>query len=136
MRQRGEMLYSCTFLYSFCSKHASSLLMTIRITALFTVFLCSDFTPAGFIILLVLSLLFTHLIVSPLCYPLSDGSDLDTVSHGSLESTNDSAERTSIDTDFTKMDSSDDGFSTGKEPKTSNYSTLNFSFYHFCCVDV
>uniref|UniRef100_A0A1A8M8M7 DENN/MADD domain containing 4A n=1 Tax=Nothobranchius pienaari TaxID=704102 RepID=A0A1A8M8M7_9TELE len=44
---------------------------------------------------------------------LSDGSDLDTVSHGSLDSTNDSAERTSIDTDFTKMDSSDDGFSTG-----------------------
>ncbi|XP_019731468.1 C-myc promoter-binding protein isoform X3 [Hippocampus comes] len=44
---------------------------------------------------------------------LSDGSDLDTVSHGSLDSTNDSAERTSIDTDFNKMDSSDDGFSTG-----------------------
>uniref|UniRef100_A0AAX7SJE0 DENN/MADD domain containing 4A n=1 Tax=Astatotilapia calliptera TaxID=8154 RepID=A0AAX7SJE0_ASTCA len=46
---------------------------------------------------------------------LSDGSDLDTVSHGSLDSANDSAERTSIDTDFTKMDSSDDGFSTGRE---------------------
>ncbi|XP_068170263.1 C-myc promoter-binding protein isoform X1 [Antennarius striatus] len=44
---------------------------------------------------------------------LSDGSDFDTVSHGSLDSVNDSAERTSIDTDFTKMDSSDDGFSTG-----------------------
>uniref|UniRef100_A0A8C7ZTR8 DENN/MADD domain containing 4A n=1 Tax=Oryzias sinensis TaxID=183150 RepID=A0A8C7ZTR8_9TELE len=44
---------------------------------------------------------------------LSDGSDLDTVSHGSMDSANDSAERTSIDTDFTKMDSSDDGFSTG-----------------------
>ncbi|XP_011605704.1 C-myc promoter-binding protein isoform X3 [Takifugu rubripes] len=44
---------------------------------------------------------------------LSDGSDLDTVSHGSLDSANDSVERTSIDTDFTKMDSSDDGFSTG-----------------------
>ncbi|KAM3870268.1 LOW QUALITY PROTEIN: C-myc promoter-binding protein [Diretmus argenteus] len=44
---------------------------------------------------------------------LSDGSDLDTVSHGSLDSANDSAERTSIDTDFTKMDSSDDGCSTG-----------------------
>uniref|UniRef100_A0A672J686 DENN/MADD domain containing 4A n=1 Tax=Salarias fasciatus TaxID=181472 RepID=A0A672J686_SALFA len=44
---------------------------------------------------------------------LSDGSDLDTVSHGSLDSANDSAERVSIDTDFTKMDSSDDGFSTG-----------------------
>ncbi|XP_056137152.1 C-myc promoter-binding protein [Lampris incognitus] len=42
-----------------------------------------------------------------------DGSDLDTVSHGSLDSANDSAERTSIDTDFTKMDSSDDGCSTG-----------------------
>uniref|UniRef100_A0A8C5EV22 DENN/MADD domain containing 4A n=1 Tax=Gouania willdenowi TaxID=441366 RepID=A0A8C5EV22_GOUWI len=46
---------------------------------------------------------------------LSDGSDLDTVSHGSLDSVNDSAERTSIDTDFTKMDSSDDGFSTGED---------------------
>lgn len=44
---------------------------------------------------------------------LSDGSDLDTVSHGSLDSANDSAELTSIDTDFTKIDSSDDGFSTG-----------------------
>uniref|UniRef100_A0A7N8XCS5 DENN/MADD domain containing 4A n=1 Tax=Mastacembelus armatus TaxID=205130 RepID=A0A7N8XCS5_9TELE len=51
---------------------------------------------------------------------LSDGSDLDTVSHGSLDSANDSAERTSIDTDFTKMDSSDDGFSTGR--KTQYYS--------------
>uniref|UniRef100_A0A8C4DWM6 DENN/MADD domain containing 4A n=1 Tax=Dicentrarchus labrax TaxID=13489 RepID=A0A8C4DWM6_DICLA len=48
---------------------------------------------------------------------LSDGSDLDTVSHGSLDSANDSAERTSIDTDFTKMDSSDDGFSTGRKPQ-------------------
>uniref|UniRef100_A0A671V9E7 DENN/MADD domain containing 4A n=1 Tax=Sparus aurata TaxID=8175 RepID=A0A671V9E7_SPAAU len=48
---------------------------------------------------------------------LSDGSDLDTVSHGSLDSANDSAERTSIDTDFTKMDSSDDGFSTGRKPR-------------------
>uniref|UniRef100_A0A4W6DI60 DENN/MADD domain containing 4A n=1 Tax=Lates calcarifer TaxID=8187 RepID=A0A4W6DI60_LATCA len=45
------------------------------------------------------------------------GSDLDTVSHGSLDSANDSAERTSIDTDFTKMDSSDDGFSTGGKPQ-------------------
>ncbi|KAM9480967.1 C-myc promoter-binding protein isoform 2-T2 [Clarias gariepinus] len=44
---------------------------------------------------------------------LSDASDLDSVSHGSLDSTNDSAERASIDTDFTKMDSSDDGSSTG-----------------------
>ncbi|XP_040927132.1 C-myc promoter-binding protein isoform X2 [Betta splendens] len=44
---------------------------------------------------------------------LSDGSDLDTVSHGSLDSANDSVERTSIDTDFNKMDSSDDGFSSG-----------------------
>uniref|UniRef100_A0A8B9RA79 DENN/MADD domain containing 4A n=1 Tax=Astyanax mexicanus TaxID=7994 RepID=A0A8B9RA79_ASTMX len=44
---------------------------------------------------------------------LSDASDLDSVSHGSLDSTNDSAERASIDTDFTKMDSSDDGASTG-----------------------
>uniref|UniRef100_A0A7N6BDV5 DENN/MADD domain containing 4A n=1 Tax=Anabas testudineus TaxID=64144 RepID=A0A7N6BDV5_ANATE len=46
---------------------------------------------------------------------LSDGSDLDTLSHGSLDSANDSAERTSIDTDFTKMDSSDDGFSTAAD---------------------
>ncbi|XP_067090555.1 C-myc promoter-binding protein [Osmerus mordax] len=44
---------------------------------------------------------------------LSDCSDLDTVSHGSVDSANDSAERASIDTDFTKMDSSDDGSSTG-----------------------
>uniref|UniRef100_A0A673YK32 DENN/MADD domain containing 4A n=1 Tax=Salmo trutta TaxID=8032 RepID=A0A673YK32_SALTR len=44
---------------------------------------------------------------------LSDYSDLDTVSHGSEDSTNDSVERVSIDTDFTKMDSSDDGSSTG-----------------------
>uniref|UniRef100_A0A8C5CLF7 DENN/MADD domain containing 4A n=1 Tax=Gadus morhua TaxID=8049 RepID=A0A8C5CLF7_GADMO len=43
----------------------------------------------------------------------SDGSDLDTVSHGSLDSVNDSNERTSIDADFNKMDSSDDGCSTG-----------------------
>uniref|UniRef100_A0AAQ5Z950 DENN/MADD domain containing 4A n=1 Tax=Amphiprion ocellaris TaxID=80972 RepID=A0AAQ5Z950_AMPOC len=50
---------------------------------------------------------------------LSDGSDLDTVSHGSLDSANDSAERTSIDTDFTKMDSSDDGFSTGRRTQHS-----------------
>uniref|UniRef100_A0AAQ4NWZ9 DENN/MADD domain containing 4A n=1 Tax=Gasterosteus aculeatus aculeatus TaxID=481459 RepID=A0AAQ4NWZ9_GASAC len=49
------------------------------------------------------------------------GSDLDTVSHGSLDSANDSAERTSIDTDFTKMDSSDDGFSTGAILSHSNY---------------
>ncbi|CAL8261833.1 unnamed protein product [Merluccius merluccius] len=45
--------------------------------------------------------------------PISDGSDLDTVSHGSLDSVNDSAEHTSIDADFNKMDSSDDGCSTG-----------------------
>lgn len=50
-------------------------------------------------------------------YLPSDGSDLDTVSHGSLDSANDSAERVSIDTDFTKMDSSDDGFSTGRKPR-------------------
>uniref|UniRef100_A0A7N6A3U6 DENN/MADD domain containing 4A n=1 Tax=Anabas testudineus TaxID=64144 RepID=A0A7N6A3U6_ANATE len=52
---------------------------------------------------------------------LSDGSDLDTLSHGSLDSANDSAERTSIDTDFTKMDSSDDGFSTGRKTQQSEY---------------
>ncbi|XP_052008438.1 C-myc promoter-binding protein-like isoform X2 [Xyrauchen texanus] len=44
---------------------------------------------------------------------MSDASDLDNVSHGSLDSANDSAERVSIDTDFTKMDSSDDRSSTG-----------------------
>ncbi|KTF70989.1 hypothetical protein cypCar_00046698, partial [Cyprinus carpio] len=44
---------------------------------------------------------------------LSDASDLDNVSHGSLDSSNDSAERVSIDTDFTKMDSGDDRSSTG-----------------------
>uniref|UniRef100_A0AAY4D9L5 DENN/MADD domain containing 4A n=1 Tax=Denticeps clupeoides TaxID=299321 RepID=A0AAY4D9L5_9TELE len=44
---------------------------------------------------------------------LSDGSDLDNVSHGSLDSTNDSAERGSLDTDLTKMDSGDDRSSTG-----------------------
>ncbi|XP_026086364.1 C-myc promoter-binding protein-like isoform X1 [Carassius auratus] len=44
---------------------------------------------------------------------LSDASDLDSVSHGSLDSSNDLAERVSIDTDFTKMDSSDDRSSTG-----------------------
>lgn len=59
------------------------------------------------------------------CYLLADGSDLDTVSHGSLDSANDSAERTSIDTDFTKMDSSDDGFSTGKKPEFASL-VLNF----------
>uniref|UniRef100_A0AAR2JW09 UDENN domain-containing protein n=1 Tax=Pygocentrus nattereri TaxID=42514 RepID=A0AAR2JW09_PYGNA len=51
-----------------------------------------------------------HLLFVPLC---ADASDLDSVSHGSLDSSNDSAERASIDTDFTKMDSSDDGSSTG-----------------------
>lgn len=65
----------------------------------------------------------------------SDGSDLDTVSHGSLDSANDSVERTSIDTDFTKMDSSDDGFSTGRKlcllPLccTSTHSFLLKTFY-------
>ncbi|XP_063053497.1 C-myc promoter-binding protein isoform X2 [Engraulis encrasicolus] len=44
---------------------------------------------------------------------LSDASDLDSLSHGSVDSANDSAERTSLDTDFTKMDSSDDRSSTG-----------------------
>lgn len=56
-------------------------------------------------------------IFSLFSYLPSDGSDLDTVSHGSLDSANDSVERTSIDTDFTKMDSSDDGFSTGTKPQ-------------------
>uniref|UniRef100_A0AAZ3PD55 DENN/MADD domain containing 4A n=1 Tax=Oncorhynchus tshawytscha TaxID=74940 RepID=A0AAZ3PD55_ONCTS len=52
------------------------------------------------------------LTLSSLCSLSSDYSDLDTVSHGSEDSTNDSVERVSIDTDFTKMDSSDDGSST------------------------
>ncbi|XP_061678218.1 C-myc promoter-binding protein isoform X2 [Syngnathoides biaculeatus] len=61
---------------------------------------------------------------------LSDGSDLDTVSHGSLDSANDSAERTSIDTDFNKMDSSDDGFSTGGQ---SDQSYDSLSKEEMCC---
>ncbi|XP_026031622.1 C-myc promoter-binding protein isoform X1 [Astatotilapia calliptera] len=62
---------------------------------------------------------------------LSDGSDLDTVSHGSLDSANDSAERTSIDTDFTKMDSSDDGFSTG-EQSDQGYDSLSKEEERLC----
>ncbi|XP_077451452.1 C-myc promoter-binding protein isoform X1 [Stigmatopora argus] len=61
---------------------------------------------------------------------LSDGSDLDTVSHGSLDSANDSAERTSIDTDFNKMDSSDDGLSTGGQ-SDQGYDSL--SKEEMCC---
>lgn len=63
---------------------------------------------------------------------MSDGSDLDTVSHGSLDSANDSAERTSIDTDFTKMDSSDDGFSTGR--KTAQLLLPSISLSSFNCI--
>ncbi|XP_062402696.1 C-myc promoter-binding protein [Sardina pilchardus] len=44
---------------------------------------------------------------------LSDASDLDSLSHGSVDSANDSAERASLDTDFAKMDSGDDRSSTG-----------------------
>ncbi|KAM9753780.1 C-myc promoter-binding protein isoform 2-T2 [Menidia menidia] len=62
---------------------------------------------------------------------LSDGSDLDTVSHGSLDSANDSAERTSIDTDFTKMDSSDDGFSTGGQ-SDQGYDSLSKDEERLC----
>ncbi|XP_029289942.1 C-myc promoter-binding protein isoform X1 [Cottoperca gobio] len=62
---------------------------------------------------------------------LSDGSDLDTVSHGSLDSANDSAERTSIDTDFTKMDSSDDGFSTGGQ-SDQGYDSLSKEEERMC----
>uniref|UniRef100_A0A8K9VGL6 DENN/MADD domain containing 4A n=1 Tax=Oncorhynchus mykiss TaxID=8022 RepID=A0A8K9VGL6_ONCMY len=54
------------------------------------------------------------LTLSSLCSLSTDYSDLDTVSHGSEDSTNDSVERVSIDTDFTKMDSSDDGSSTAE----------------------
>ncbi|XP_061138501.1 C-myc promoter-binding protein isoform X1 [Syngnathus typhle] len=61
---------------------------------------------------------------------LSDGSDLDTVSHGSLDSANDSAERNSIDADFSKMDSSDDGFSTGGQ-SDQGYDSL--SKEEMCC---
>uniref|UniRef100_A0A8C9ZQC1 DENN/MADD domain containing 4A n=1 Tax=Sander lucioperca TaxID=283035 RepID=A0A8C9ZQC1_SANLU len=64
----------------------------------------------------------------------SDGSDLDTVSHGSLDSANDSAERTSIDTDFTKMDSSDDGFSTGRKPQFCFFLLQTISLSSFDCV--
>lgn len=67
---------------------------------------------------------FKRLAPLPPCRFHVDGSDLDTVSHGSLDSTNDSAEHTSIDTDFTKMDSSDDGLSTGKGMQ--RYSILVF----------
>ncbi|KAG7523022.1 hypothetical protein JOB18_036756 [Solea senegalensis] len=62
---------------------------------------------------------------------LSDGSDLDTVSHESLDSANDSAERTSIDTDFTKMDSSDDGFSTGGQ-SDQGYDSLSKEEERLC----
>ncbi|KAF3688779.1 C-myc promoter-binding protein DENN domain-containing protein 4A [Channa argus] len=62
---------------------------------------------------------------------LSDGSDLDTVSRGSLDSANDSAERTSIDTDFTKMDSSDDGFSTGGQ-SDQGYDSLSKEEERIC----
>ncbi|XP_034391270.1 C-myc promoter-binding protein isoform X1 [Cyclopterus lumpus] len=62
---------------------------------------------------------------------LSDGSDLDTVSHGSLDSANDSAERTSIDTDFTKMDSSDDGLSTGGQ-SDQGYDSLSKEEERMC----
>ncbi|KAM9854063.1 C-myc promoter-binding protein [Aulostomus maculatus] len=63
---------------------------------------------------------------------LSDGSDLDTVSHGSLDSANDSAEHTSIDTDFNKMDSSDDGFSTGGQ-SDQGYDSLSKEEEKMCC---
>ncbi|XP_037623475.1 C-myc promoter-binding protein isoform X1 [Sebastes umbrosus] len=65
---------------------------------------------------------------------LSDGSDLDTVSHGSLDSANDSAERASIDTDFTKMDSSDDGFSTGGQ-SDQGYDSLSKEEERMCGRD-
>ncbi|KAM8890706.1 C-myc promoter-binding protein isoform 2-T2 [Spinachia spinachia] len=64
-------------------------------------------------------------------HQLSDGSDLDTVSHGSLDSANDSAERTSIDTDFTKMDFSDDGFSTGGQ-SDQGYDSLSKEEERMC----
>lgn len=57
----------------------------------------------------------------------ADASDLDNVSHGSLDSSNDSAERASIDTDFTKMDSSDDRSSTGTR---AAFILSVFSFHH------
>lgn len=81
-----------------------------------------------------------NLLFSSCVFSSSDGSDLDTVSHGSLDSANDSAERTSIDTDFTKMDSSDDGFSTGMKSwlfllVSPVFSALTSAFYtHGCCL--
>uniref|UniRef100_A0A8C2G887 DENN/MADD domain containing 4A n=1 Tax=Cyprinus carpio TaxID=7962 RepID=A0A8C2G887_CYPCA len=54
-------------------------------------------------------------------------NDLDSVSHGSLDSSNDLVERVSIDTDFTKMDSSDDRSSTGTR---SAFTLAVFSFHH------
>ncbi|KAK7891235.1 hypothetical protein WMY93_023198 [Mugilogobius chulae] len=65
---------------------------------------------------------------------LSDGSDLDTVSHGSVDSANDSAERMSIDTDFTKIDSSDDGFSTGGQ-SDQGYDSLSKEEERLCVRD-
>lgn len=60
----------------------------------------------------------------------ADASDLDSVSHGSLDSSNDSAERVSIDTDFTKMDCSDDRSSTGTRPAFSL--SVSPLFLHLC----
>ncbi|XP_055078371.1 C-myc promoter-binding protein [Periophthalmus magnuspinnatus] len=65
---------------------------------------------------------------------LSDGSDLDTVSHGSVDSANDSAERLSIDADFTKIDSSDDGFSTGGQ-SDQGYDSLSKEEERLCVRD-
>lgn len=64
---------------------------------------------------------------------LSDGSDLDTVSHGSVDSAND-CERISIDTDFTKLDSSDDGFSTGGQ-SDQGYDSLSKEEERLCVRD-
>uniref|UniRef100_A0A8B9JXN7 DENN/MADD domain containing 4A n=1 Tax=Astyanax mexicanus TaxID=7994 RepID=A0A8B9JXN7_ASTMX len=68
---------------------------------------------------------------SPVSSLYTDASDLDSVSHGSLDSTNDSAERASIDTDFTKMDSSDDGASTGATSDLTLRHPLPSSFSSF-----
>uniref|UniRef100_A0AAY4D9H6 DENN/MADD domain containing 4A n=1 Tax=Denticeps clupeoides TaxID=299321 RepID=A0AAY4D9H6_9TELE len=65
---------------------------------------------------------------------LSDGSDLDNVSHGSLDSTNDSAERGSLDTDLTKMDSGDDRSSTGGQ-SDQGYDSLSKEEVRLVCAE-
>ncbi|MBN3282941.1 MYCPP protein, partial [Polyodon spathula] len=60
--------------------------------------------------------------------PVSDGSDLDAVSHGSLDSSNDinTAEQASFSTDLIKVDSTDDRSSTA----SCGYGSLVEHMYH------